>query len=123
MSSHFSLFGEILISLSMFLREPLLNHNGCRWEPRFNVSILVQELLFDRIFNAWKPLLVLAVLVRKLLLVRVVDYPSQRGITVTYAQQSSTSSAERAIVQSVHILRREFVIHDCNVGPITWGNR
>ena len=73
--------------------------------------------------NAWKPLLVRAVLVRKLLLVRVVDYPSQRGITVTYAQQSSTSSAERAIVQSVHILRREFVIHDCNVGPITWENQ
>ena len=53
------------------------------------------------------------------LLIYVAFLAVKQGISVTCVKTCSTSSAESAIVRSVHRLLREFIIHDCNVGPIT----
>ena len=65
------------------MREPVLNHNGCRWEPQFNLCILVREILLYRIVDAREPLLDRPVLVRKPLLIYVAFLAVKQGISVT----------------------------------------
>ena len=66
---HVFRIGEPLLNRTSPLRGPLLNHNGHRWELRFNLYILVQKPLFYRSVEAREHLFDRFVLVRERVMV------------------------------------------------------